>query len=118
MAEARPAAHPPPPREAGALGRRSQDPTEVASGAPLLVDVEVGHGRTIYALSQGTWTWPDRPENAGLPASPNTGALVKADHGSLTTVLGGLDRPTSFELVGDTAFVVTLTGTVIRIDNV
>lgn len=118
MAEAGPVPHLPATGKIVALDRRSQDPTDVASGAPLLVDVEVGHARTIYALSQGTWDWPDLPENAGLPASPNTGALVKLDHGTLTTVLGGLDRPTSFELVGDTAFVVTLTGTVIRIDNV
>ena len=59
------------------------------------------------------------PENVGLPASANTGALVvKASHGSFTTVISGLDRPTSFELAGDTAFVVTPTGKVIRIDDV
>jgi hypothetical protein len=33
-------------------------------------------------------------------------------------VVEGLDRPTSLEFIGDTAFVVTLTGKVIRIDNV
>jgi hypothetical protein len=33
-------------------------------------------------------------------------------------VVEGLDRPTSLEFIGDSAFVVTLTGKVIRIDNV
>jgi hypothetical protein len=93
--------------------------TEVASGAPLIVDVEFGRGRQLYALSQGIWDWPPIPENAGKPASPNTGSLVRVNkHGSLTSVVEGLDRPTSLELIGTTAFVITLTGRVIRIDNV
>jgi hypothetical protein len=33
-------------------------------------------------------------------------------------VVEGLDRPTSLEFIGNTAFVITLTGKVIRIDNV
>ncbi len=38
--------------------------------------------------------------------------------GGLESVVRGLDRPTSMELVGDTAYVVTLTGKVIAIDGV
>jgi hypothetical protein len=119
MAEAGPVPHLPETGKIVALrpptGHR---PIEVASGAPLLVDVEVGAHGTLYGLSQGNWDWPNVPENAGLPATRHTGALVKAARGRFTTVLGGIDQPTSFELVDDTAFVVTFTGTVVRIDNV
>jgi hypothetical protein len=118
MAEAGPVPHLPETGKVVALRPWSRHPSEVASGAPLLVDVEVGRWGSLYALSQGIWTWPDLPENAGLPASHGTGALVKAAHGGFSTVIGGLDQPTSLELVGDTAFVVTLTGKVIRIDDV
>ena len=96
----------------------------MASGRPgdevgLTVDVESGRGRKLYALLQGDWNLPVAPENAGLPASPNTGALVQIEKdGTFTTVVDRLDRPTSLEFIGDTAFVVTLTGKVIRIDNV
>jgi hypothetical protein len=37
--------------------------------------------------------------------------------GSFASVVEGLDRPTSLEFIGNTAFVITLTGKVIRIDN-
>ena len=39
----------------------------VANGAPLLVDVEFGRGRTLYALSQGSFpTEPPFPDAADL----------------------------------------------------
>ena len=38
--------------------------------------------------------------------------------GSFAAVVEGLDRPTSLEFIGDAAFVVTLTGKVLRIDGV
>ena len=118
MAEAGPVPHLPETGKIVALGPPTRRPIEVAAGAPLLVDVEIGAHGTLYGLSQGSWDWPNVPENAGLPATRHTGALVKATHGHFTSVLGGIDQPTSIELVGDTAFVVTFTGTVIRIDNV
>ena len=92
---------------------------EVASGGSLIVDVEFGRGRQLYALSQGIWDLPATPENEGKPASPDTGRLlrVKKD-GGFASVVEGLDRPTSLEFIGNTAFVVTLTGKVIRIDGV
>ncbi len=92
---------------------------EVASGAPLIVDVEFGSGCQLYALSQGIWDLPVTPENEGAPASPNTGSLVRVERdGTFAPVVDGLDRPTSVDFIGNTAFVVTLTGKVIRIDNV
>jgi sugar lactone lactonase YvrE len=92
--------------------------TEVASGAPLIVDVEFGPCRRLYALSQGIWDLPPTPENEGAPASPDTGRLlrIKKD-GSFASVVEGLDRPTSLEFIGKTAFVTTLTGKVIKIDR-
>ena len=92
---------------------------EVASGGSLIVDVEFGRGRQLYALSQGIWDLPATPENEGKPASPDTGRLlrVKKD-GGFASVVEGLDRPTSLEFIGNSAFVVTLTGKVIRIDGV
>jgi sugar lactone lactonase YvrE len=90
--------------------------TEVASGAPLIVDVEFGPCHRLFALSQGTWDLP--PENEGAPASPDTGRLVRVrNDGSFTPVAAGLDRPTSLDFIHNTAFVVTLTGKVIRVDN-
>jgi sugar lactone lactonase YvrE len=91
--------------------------TEVASGAPLIVDVEFGLGRRLYALSQGIWDLPVIPENEGAPASPNTGRLLRVKGGSFTSVVEGLDRPTSLEFIHKTAYVITLTGKVIRINN-
>jgi hypothetical protein len=92
--------------------------TQVASGAPLIVDVEFGPCRQLYALSQGIWDLPVIPENEGAPASPDTGQLLRVrEDGSFASVVEALDRPTSLEFIGKTAFVITLTGKVIRIDN-
>jgi hypothetical protein len=97
---------------------RPKSPTarEVASSASLLVDVEFGRGGTLYALSQG-----DFPAGSpqGSPALPNTGALVKVNgNGTFTVITDGLDRPTSLEFIGDTAYVVTLTGKIWMIDGI
>ena len=91
--------------------------TEVASGASLIVDVEFGPDRRLYGLSQGIWDLPPTPENEGAPASPNSGRLLRVRrHGGFASVVQGLDQPTSLEFIGRTAFVVTLTGKVVRID--
>ncbi len=88
----------------------------VASGARLLVDVEFGQGNSMYGLSQGHFT-PGNPD--GSPADPDSGALMRADHhGQFVPVFEGLDRPTSVEIVGHTAYVTTLGGEVWEIDNI
>lgn len=85
----------------------------VARGAPLLVDVERGRGSHLYALSQGTFP-PDG--EAGSPAYPDTGSLVKVtSHGSFRILVDGLDRPTSLEIQGHTAYVVGLAGDVVAV---
>lgn len=94
-------------------------PVAIASGAPLIVDVEFGSDQRLYALSQGIWDLPPLPENAGAPASANTGSLTRVDHqGRLTPVAVKLDRPTSVAFSRRSAFVVTLTGKVLRIDGI
>src|SRR5262245_7466589 len=112
LAEAGPVPHLPEDGTIVAFGPKSPLVT-VASGAPLLVDVEFGPGRALYALSQGIWdgAFP------GSPALPDTGSLVKArSDGTLVTVVNELDRPTSLEFIGHTAYVVTLTGDIWKID--
>ncbi len=93
---------------------RSADPELVAWGGRLLIDVEAGrHG--LYALAQG-----DFPEGApeGSAALPDTGQLLVADQdGGLDVVTGGLDRPTSLEVVDGNAYVVTYDGEVWRIED-
>jgi sugar lactone lactonase YvrE len=89
--------------------------SELASGASLLVDVERASSGKIYALSQGPGV-SDAP--AGSPAQPGTGSLVVVNGSALSVLVGKLDRPTSLELVGNTAFIVTLAGEVWRIDDV
>jgi sugar lactone lactonase YvrE len=115
MAEAGPVPHLPEDGKVVSFRRRPSTVTELASGAPLLVDVELGRGHTLYALSQGVWDGVAE----GSPALPNTGALVRVHRdGTLTAVADGLDRPTSLEFIGDTGYVTTFTGKVFRIDNV
>jgi hypothetical protein len=78
--------------------------------------VEFGPGNSLYALSQGVWT--GRFGGEGTPADPGTGALARVNaDGTFTTVLAGLDRPTSLEFIGDTAYVFTVAGEVWRIDG-
>ena len=98
-----------------ALRRPGGRAVTVAAGAPLLVDVEVGR-HTVYGLAQGDWPYEGQPDKEGFPAAPNTGLLMRADgHSQFRTVVSGLDRPTTFELVGHQAFIVTITGKVLKI---
>ena len=116
MSEAGPVPHLPENGKVVAFLPSSSAATDVASGARLLVDVEFGRGRTLYALSQGFFV-PGHPE--GSPAEPDTGSLVEVNNdGTFTEVFGPLDRPTSLEFIGNTAYVVTLAGEIWKIDNV
>src|SRR6266700_722453 len=97
------------------FGPKSPTATEVASGVPFLLDVEFGRGGRLYALSHGMVDPSIDPSNA----VPNTGALVKVNgDGPFTVITDGLDRPTSLEFIGNTAYVVTLTGEIWKIDGV
>jgi hypothetical protein len=115
VAEAGPVPHLPENGKVVSFGSNSPAATEVGSGAPLLVDVEFGGGR-LYALSQGIFAVGGDP---GSPALPNTGSLVKVNgNGTFTVITDGLDRPTSLEFIGNTAYFVTLTGEIWKIDGV
>lgn len=113
IAEAGPVPHRPEDGRIVAFVPGKHGVTEIASGGRLLVDVEAtDHG--LYALAQGEFT----PGNAeGSPADPGTGQIMQAtSDGDLLPVVRWLDRPTSFEIVGKVAYVVTLDGEVWRVD--
>ena len=115
MAEAGAVPHLPEDGKVVKFGPRSSTARPVASGAPLVVDVEFGPGHRLYALSQGHFT-PGSPE--GAPADPNTGALVRVNrNGTMTPVAANLDRPASLEFIRGTAYVVTLGGDILKIDK-
>lgn len=115
MAQAGPAPHEPADGKVVSFDSKSAAVTSVASGARLLVDVERGRGSTMFALAQGEWNgvFP------GSPAIPNDGSLVRVNaDGTFTVVFDGLNLPTSMEIIDNTAYVVTLTGTVMKLPDI
>ena len=119
MAEAGPVPHEPQNGKIVSFEAGSSSSATVASGARLAVDVEIGRGQTLFALSQGEFPCGGDPSCAGSPASHDTGALLRANaNGTMTTVADELDQPSSLEIIGNTAYVVTLDGEVWTIDNV
>ena len=117
MAEGGPDPHSPQTGRIVAFGPGSSytDATVVASGVPWVLDLQFGLGRTLYALSFGTFD--PNTELLNL-AVPNTGALAKVNgDGTFTVVVQGLNQPTSLQFIGDDAYVVTLTGEIWRIDD-
>src|SRR6266404_6623829 len=116
MAEAGPVPHLPENGKVVSFEPKSPTAAVVASGAPLLVDVEFGPGNSLYALSQGIFPVGSPP---ATPALHHTGALVKVNgNGTFTDVFHPLNQPTSLEFIGNTAYVVTLTGQIWKIDGV
>jgi len=89
---------------------------EVASGVSMIVGTAFGaHGR-LYALSQGIAPAGIQP---GQPASPDTGRLLRVNYdGTFTILADKLDQPTSLNFVGNTAYIVTLTGEVWEVTDV
>jgi hypothetical protein len=116
VAQAGPIPHEPEDGKVVVFKLGSMTATEVASGARLAVDVEFGRGNNkLFVLSQGFWDGPFE----GTPAQPNTGALLRINrYGAFTTVIDGLNQPTSVEIIKNTAYVVTLSGEVWKIDNI
>ncbi|MBK8447256.1 MAG: ScyD/ScyE family protein [Micropruina sp.] len=109
VAEAGPIPHLPQDGRVVTFGVRHPQPRTVAAGGRLLVDVELGRHGALYALAQGVWPIGN-PE--GSPATPDTGQLLRAHRGGFDVVAKGLDRPTSMEIIGNTAYVLTLDGEV------
>lgn len=111
-----PAPHLPEDGQIVAVDPRTGGNRLVAAGGPLMVDVEKGPGHSLFGLAQGFFT-PGTQD--GSPAEPDTGELLVVDpDGGVTPIVEGLDRPTSMEIVGDTAYVVGLSGEVVRIDDI
>lgn len=113
MGQAGPVPHLPKHGQVLLLSAKRKSGIEFAAGVPLLVDVEFGCGDRIYALGQGDF--PDGSPD-GTPANPNTGVLVEVNaNGSVTLIAKALNQPSSLEIVGDTAYVVSLAGEVLTI---
>jgi sugar lactone lactonase YvrE len=116
MAEAGPVPHLPENGRIVSFQPTSGAVTDLAAGGRLLVDVEFGTSHDLFVLAQGEFT-PGNP--AGSPANPNTGKLLKVDgQGGFTVIEEPLNQPTSLELIGKTAYVVTLGGEIWKIDDV
>lgn len=114
ISEAGPIPHLPEDGKVVAFAVGSTTARQVAGGARLLVDVEFGPGG-MFALSQGFWEGPFE----GTPAQPNTGSLVRINEdGTFTTIASKRDRPTSFEIIGKTAYVVTIGGQVWKVADI
>jgi hypothetical protein len=113
MAEAGPVPHLPQDGKVVAFRPGSPTATQIAAGAPLLVDVEFGRGGALYVLSQGIGSGGP----PATPATPNTGSLLRVNRdGTMTVVIGALDRPTSVKFIGNTAYIATLAGEIWTIE--
>jgi hypothetical protein len=102
VAQAEPTA--PPSREGRVVVHPATGATRpAAGGAPLPVDVERGP-QGLYVLARGA-----APGGSGS----GTGRVLRVGRGAAPeTVADGIDRPTSLEIVGGTAYVVGAGGTV------
>jgi hypothetical protein len=124
MAEAGPKPHLPADGRVIAFEPKDLQPVEIASGGRLLVDVEYGLGRSLYALAQGEWcppgaTPPECGKMDGDPAEPNGGSLLEVNaDGSFTEIVTGLNLPTSMEFIGNSAYIVNLAGEIWVVDHV
>lgn len=97
------------------LDGKTWQATELATGSPLLVDVEFGRGERLLALSQGSGI-VGAP--AGAPALPDSGALVALDNaGGFTVIDTPINLPTSVTVIRNDAYVVSLDGNVYRVRN-
>ncbi|HJW18684.1 MAG TPA: ScyD/ScyE family protein [Flavisolibacter sp.] len=115
MSQAGPVPHLPENGKVLSFSLNSSTVNTVASGAPLLVDVEFGRGQTLFALSQGPGT--GAPE--GSPAQPNSGSLVRVNEdGTVTVVADKLNLPTSMEIIDNTAYIATLGGDIWTVDDI
>ncbi len=115
IAQAGPLPHMPEDGKVLVFDYGSTQASELAAGARLVVDVELGEGQAIFALAQGVW----EGEFDGEPALPDTGSLVRADgNGGFIVLASELNRPTSMEIIGNTAYIVSLDGAIFLVENI
>lgn len=116
VAETGPVPHVPSTGKIVSFDLSSPTATDVASGYSVMIDVELGPGGAIYALSQGDSPGDVAPAS---PAKPSSGKLLRLNaNGTFSVLVDRLNLPTSLDFIGDSAFVVTLNGEVWKIDNV
>lgn len=109
VAQAGPVPHDPSTGRVVSLQRHDDGALVVASGVSFILDVQSSRCG-LYAVSHG-----DPEADAALP---NTGELLKVNRdGTFTTIVEQLDLPTSLSLDRGTAYVVSLSGSVWRIDD-
>ena|SRR5438094_10070126 len=97
-------------------GRSRPPPRRWPLALPSSLTWNLAAATVSYALSEGIFPVGSPP---ATPALPNTGALVKVNgDGTFTVIMDGLDRPTSLEFIGNTAYFVTLTGEIWKINGV
>lgn len=109
MAEAGPIPHNPEDGKIVSFSENSSNSTTLATGAPLMVDVELGPKQNVYALAQGEWNGAGN----GSPAFENDGSLLKLNSdGTLSVITHGLNQPTSVEFIKNTAYIISLSGEV------
>ena len=112
MGQAGPLPHRPKDGKIVAFGPRRIEGVTLGSGAPLIVDVEFGHG-LVYAFRRDI----SRRATRRVAGDPNTGALLGWRR-TARVVVDKLNQPTSLEFIGDTAYVVTLGGEIWKIEDV
>ncbi|MBC2838612.1 ScyD/ScyE family protein [Robiginitalea sp. SC105] len=118
MAHAGMAPHLPEDGRILAFGPDGASVSTVATGAPLLVDVEMGLGRTLFGLAQGIWEG-DPETDDGTPATADSGSLMRANaDGTFSTVVTPINLPTSLEIIDNTAYIVNLAGEVWKVENI
>jgi len=115
LAQGGPVPHLPENGKVVSFDLHSSGTTTVASGAPLVIDVEFGRGQTLFALSQGDYSG----NIEGSPALPNTGSLLRVNsNGTFSEIADELDRPTSMEIIGNKAYIITVAGEIWTVDNI
>jgi hypothetical protein len=112
VGQAGPIPHAPETGRVISLNRWDLDERLIASGYPLIVDVEFGKCGRLFALSNGR---PDDDPEVAEPAAPDTGALLRVKNGEFRPVVEELDRPTSVDFIRGHAYITTLEGEVWRV---
>ena len=114
MAQAGPVPHLPENGKVVSFDPKSTTATEVASGGRLLVDVEFGRG----APSSRSRRASSRSATPRARRRCRTGQLLQVNaDGTFSVVAEGLNQPTSLEMIGNTAYVVTLGGEIWKIEG-
>jgi hypothetical protein len=114
MAEAGPVEAPGAVGKVISLNRRFHNERVVASGDPLVVDVEFSRCGRLYALRNGD---PVEKADPGTPAIADTGEFLRVRNGHFKVLVDDLDQPVSVDFIRRSAYIVTLTGEIWRVSG-